>query len=373
MNNRNYPFIFRATAGLLFVILLILTLYFAADVLKILAFAVLFSYLLFPLTSWLEGKKVPRGVANVLAIILFLGVFVTAGFVLFKQGARMMADFPELKEHALNNMAQVETYLEDKLPFAPQNRDNWLGESLSGFLSSGEETLRTTFAATATTIGSFFLMPFFIFFMLHFREKLRDFVVSVVPPEKHDLTDEVLLKISKVTSRYMMGIVIVTVILCALTSLGLVIIGLKYAILLGIIAGLFNLIPYFGTYIGGTVPLIMALLTMNSPKYVLFVLLLIFILQFLENNVLTPNITGSQVRLNPLFTLISILFGAMIWGIAGMFMAIPFVGMFKIVCENVDQLQPVARLIGIEERKGWGGKVQTATGRWVARLRRKKK
>lgn len=372
MNNTRYPLIFRATAGILFVLLFAFILYFAADVLVVLAFAVLFSYLLFPLTSWLEGKKIPRGVANVVAIVLFISLFAFAGFMLYKQGGRLMADFPELKMHAIDNIGQMENYLEDKLPFVPQNQDNWLVDGVSNFLSSGEETLKNTFATTATTIGKAFLMPFFIFFMLFYRERLRDFILDIVPPEKHDLTDEVLIKISKVTSRYMVGIVIVTTILCALTSVGLLVIGLKYAVLLGIVAGLFNLIPYFGTYIGGAIPLVMALLTMSSPKYALFVLLLIFILQFLENNILTPNITGSQVRLNPLFTLISILFGAMLWGIAGMFMAVPFVGMFKIVCEHVVPLQPIARLIGTDERSGWGGKVQYATERFIDKIRRKK-
>src|SRR5690606_1448254 len=140
MNNRHYPLVFRATAGLLFVILLVLVLYHAADVLVILAFAILFSYLLYPLTSWLEGKKIPRGVANILAIILFIAVFVSAGFLLYKQGARLMGDFPELKEHALDNIGQMETFLEDKLPFVPQGEDEWLVGSVSDFLTSGEET-----------------------------------------------------------------------------------------------------------------------------------------------------------------------------------------------------------------------------------------
>lgn len=371
MNNRNYPFIFRATAGLLFIVLLVLVLYYGADVLALLGFAVLFSYLLFPLTSWMEGKKIPRGVANVVAIILFIAVFVSAGVILYKQGARLMADFPELKEHAMDNIGQMEGFLENNLPFAPKGEENWLIADITNFMSSGQETLKNTFAATATTIGKSFLLPFLIFFMLYYRERLRDFVLDMVPREKHDLTDEVLVKISKVTSRYMVGILIVTTILSALTAVGLLIIGLKYAILLGVLAGIFNLIPYFGTYIGGVIPLAMALLTMNSPKYAIFVLILIFVMQFLENNVLTPNITGSQVRLNPLFTLISILLGAMLWGIAGMFMAVPFMGMFKIVCENVDTLKPIARLIGTEERKGLGAKVQVATGRWIDKIRRK--
>lgn len=371
MNNPRYPLIFRATAVLLFVVLLVLVLYYGADVLALLGFAVLFSYLLYPLTNWMEGKKIPRGVANIIAIILFIAIFVSTAFILYKQGARLMGDFPELKEHALDNIGQMETFLEDKLPFAPQNQDDWLVTDVSEFMTSGEETFRNTFAATATTIGKSFLLPFLMFFLLYYRERLRDFVLDMVDEEHHDLAQDVMVKISKVTSRYMVGILIVTSILCTLTALGLLIIGLKYAVLLGVIAGIFNLIPYFGTYLGGSIPLVMALLTMDSPKYALFVLILIFVLQFLENNVLTPNITGSQVRLNPLFTLISILLGAMLWGIAGMFMAVPFMGMFKIICENVEVLKPLGRLIGTEERSGIGAKVQAATEKLVDKIKAK--
>lgn len=371
MNQKKFPPLIKATAALLFVVLAVVVLYFGADVLIVLGFAVLFSYLLYPLTSWMEGKKIPRGVASIIAIILFIGLFATAGFAIYKQGARMMDDFPELKEHAQDNIGQMERFLESALPFIPAGKNGWLVDQTTNLITSGQETFKNTFASTATTIGKAFLMPFFIFFMLHYREKIRDFILDMVPRDKHEITNEVLHKMSKVTSRYMGGILIVTLILSALTAGGLLIIGLKYAILLGVIAGLFNFIPYFGTYIGGSIPLVMALLTMNSPKYALFVLILIFILQFLENNVLTPNITGSQVRLNPLFTLISILAGALLWGIAGMFMAVPFMGMFKIICEHVDPLKPVARLIGTDERKGLGAKVQNASEKLVDKVKRK--
>lgn len=371
MNDKKFPPLIMATALLLFTVLTVIVLYFGADVLIVLGFAVLFSYLLYPLTSWMEGKKIPRGVASITAIILFMAVFASAGFAIYKQGSRMMDDFPELREHAQDNIHQMEDFIEGAIPFAPQGKDGWMVDQLTNFITSGQETFKKTFANTATTLGKAFLMPFFIFFMLHYREKIRDFVLDMVPENKHDITHNVLEKMSKVTSRYMGGILIVTLILSALTAGGLLIIGVKYAILLGVIAGLFNFIPYFGTYIGGSIPLVMALLTMNSPKYALFVLILIFVLQFLENNVLTPNITGSQVRLNPLFTLISILTGALLWGVAGMFMAVPFMGMFKIVCEHVDALKPVARLIGTDERRGLGAKVQHASEQLVDKVKKK--
>lgn len=373
MNQRSFPMLFKASAGLLFLVLLVLVLYYGADVLALLGFAILISYLLYPLTSRMEGKKIPRGVANITGIILFMGLFGLIFFLLYKQGSLLMNDFSEIKNQAKDNIAQMENFLETNLPFVPYQENGWLVNRVQGFLNAGQSTFKNAFATTASTIGKSFLLPFFTFYMLYYRERLRNFVLDLVTDDQKELTKDILGKISTVTTRYMIGVLTVTTILSVLTASGLLIIGLKYAVILGIIAGLFNLIPYFGTFIGGSVPLAMALLTMDSPKYALFVAILIIVLQFFENNVLTPNITGSRVRLNPLFTLISILLGALLWGIVGMFLAVPFMGMFKIVCENVDTLKPISRLIGTEERSGLGAKVERATGKLADKVKDKAK
>jgi predicted PurR-regulated permease PerM len=190
-----------------------------------------------------------------------------------------------------------------------------------------------------------------MFYMLNFREQFRRFVIKVSPKKKKDDTETIMKDISIVIQRYISGVFTVVLILCFLNSLGLYIIGLKYAIIFGVISALFNLIPYFGTWIGAFFPFVFALLTGDTPGLAFSVFLLFLIIQFTENNILTPNITGGYVRLNPLITILSIIVGGMVWGVAGMLIVIPFMATLKILFEQVDELKPYAYLIGNERSK----------------------
>src|SRR5690606_28565489 len=172
--------------------------------------------------------------------------------------------------------------------------------------------------------------------------------LKLIPREKHEKINNILKDVSHVTKRYMGGIFIVVLILCFLNSLGLLVIGVKYALLLGIASALCNFIPYFGTLIGGIFPLLFVLLMSNTPEKAFSVIILFLIIQFTENNILTPNIVGGYVRLNPFIIILSIIIGGMVWGLPGMFISVPFLGMFKIFCEQVTPLQPYAFLLGTQ-------------------------
>jgi predicted PurR-regulated permease PerM len=132
-----------------------------------------------------------------------------------------------------------------------------------------------------------------------------------------------------------------------LNSLGLIIIGVKYPILLGIISAFFNFIPYFGTLMGGAVPLLFVLLTTTDPMYyTLKVIILFAIIQFTENNILTPNIVGSNVNINPFFIITGLVFGGMVWGIPGMLLIVPFLAIARIIFSHLDQWKPLSFLLG---------------------------
>jgi predicted PurR-regulated permease PerM len=124
------------------------------------------------------------------------------------------------------------------------------------------------------------------------------------------------------------------------------IIGLKYAILLGILQALFSFIPYFGNIIGGAVILLLSLLTQDSPIYALRVLIFVFIVHFIENNILSPNIVGNNIRLNPFIIIIGLIAGAMIWGLPGMLVTIPFLAMLKIILKKIPHMDAYAYLFG---------------------------
>jgi predicted PurR-regulated permease PerM len=281
--------------------------------------------------------------------------FVAVIFVFFNfligQISMFVQDFPSLKIKALANMEYLRLFVEENFGVDPDNQHLWMKERVQGLFESGSTLLSDTINATAGTIFQLLLIPVFMFYMLRFREQFRSFVVRVSPKKRKGETEKIMRDISIVIQRYISGVFTVVLILCVLNSLGLYIIGLKYAVIFGIISALFNLIPYFGTWIGAFFPIVFALLTGDSPGLAFSVFLFYLIIQFTENNILTPNITGSYVRLNPLITILSIIVGGMVWGVAGMLIVIPFMATIKILFEQVEELRPYAYLIGNERAK----------------------
>jgi predicted PurR-regulated permease PerM len=138
------------------------------------------------------------------------------------------------------------------------------------------------------------------------------------------------------------------VILSVLNSAGFLILGLKHAILFGVLASVLNIIPYIGVLIGSTLPILMAFLTKDSMSYALGVAGICFFVQFLDNNFITPYVVGSSVSINPLTAIIVLVASALIWGIPGMVLCMPLTGMAKVLCDNIDSLKPYGFLLGEE-------------------------
>ena len=139
---------------------------------------------------------------------------------------------------------------------------------------------------------------------------------------------------------------IVVSILVVANSVGFLIIGLDYAILLGAIAAIMNFIPYYGTIIGYSFPFLYALFVMDTPSYAFLVAIQFTIVQFSENNILTPNIVGSHVNINPFMIILAITLGGVVWGVPGMFIAVPVITVLRVLGENIDELSPLGFLLG---------------------------
>lgn len=330
-------------------LLLILTVYVlvvARNFLYPIFIAILFAYLLYPVVKKLETWGVPRVLANLVSIILALALFITGIVMLYKQLSAFLVDFPSLEEQALSNIDSLQEVIDDKFGEGKPDNRQWLRERVESAFHLSGNALRSILVATTDTLTKFGLMPVYIFLALYYRNKFQKFLLQVLHPSRHAVTQKIIYQISHVTKRYMTGVVLVILILCIINSAGLLLIGIEYAILLGVIAAIFNFIPYFGTLIGGAIPLIYTLMVQGSPSKALAVLGFFLLVQFTENNILTPNITGSKVNINPLFTILSIIVGGMIWGIPGMFVAVPYLGMFKVYCDNNTSMSPYAYVLG---------------------------
>lgn len=344
--HRKIPHIFLALGYLAFFSLLIFVLIVLRNLLYPLALATLFAYLLYPLTSLLERARLPRIAANILAILISLAVLAAFLFLLYIQLSLLLGDFPDLMNQAHDNLDRLYTFVETKFGISAREQNTWLKQRLASLFATGSAFIKAAFAATTGTLAKLALLPVYIFFLLYYRNKFNSFLYQITPARHHPTLSHVILEISQVTKRYMSGMVVVVLILCVINSFGLWVVGVKYAVLLGVIAALINFIPYFGTLIGGAVPLTFSLLVMDSPTYALGVIILFAIVQFIENNILTPNIVGGNVDINPFFTILSIVVGGMMWGLPGMIISLPFMSIVRIVCANIPRLQPLAFLLG---------------------------
>ncbi len=345
MQNSN---IYKATTHLLFITLLFFGLIIARSFLIPLFLASIFAFLVFPLTNLLEKKGLNRIISSLIGIFLLLGVvFFFLGFV-FSKVHQIMAEGTDIVAQASYNLKQIEIFVYDISGVSIKNQNNWLNSLVHNLTESSNEFLKDFFKATAHTFFQIGMIPIFIFYFLQFREKIGEFLFDMSNIKHKKIAEKFISTVSFVTPRYIGGVFIVVCILAVLNSLGLWIIGLKYALFFGIISAMFNFIPYFGTWIGASFPILFALLTGDSPNQAFYVILLFIIVQFTENNILTPNITGSYVNINPLFTILGIMLGGAVWGIAGMFVVIPILAIIKIYCDLFPNLQPIGRLLGID-------------------------
>ena len=341
----------KLTIGLAFVILFFYSIIVARHLLMVITLAVLFSYLLYPLVVRLEMIRFPRFLANLTAILLLFSIFTGLIFLMYKQVETLLGDLPALKSKALQNIDQLEVYIESISGLEVHKQHQWLKENVNDLFESGSRFLSVTFTATTSTLAKMFLLPVFVYYMLFYRQKFFIFLLRTIPADKKSVAVVIMKRISQMVQRYIGGVFVVVLVLSVLNSLGLYIVGIKYPIVFGLISAFFNFIPYFGTWIGGSIPLLFTLLTGDSLQLAVGVLILFAIIQFTENNILTPNITGGYVDINPLITILSIIVGGMVWGIIGMVVVLPVVATIKIISEHSTSMKALAYLISNQQER----------------------
>lgn len=347
-SEKRYMLAQRMTYTLLAIILLIYGLIAIRNFLYPIAFGFLIAYLLYPIVNWLEKHKIPRIMANFITIITILSLITVLFAFAYKRVASMTGELPDLIDAGVSNLSGMIAMASEYFGFNPETTKEMVQNQVSGLLESGGENITNIFNATASTLVAIGLLPVYVFLFLFYRTKFAYFLLKVVDPSYKKTMITILREISTVASRYMGGVIIVVFILCILNSLGLWIVGIRFPIALGIISAVFNFIPYFGTLLGALAPLLFALLMENDPILAFRVVLLFIVIQFTENNILTPNIVGGNVKINPFFIITGLVAASIIWGIPGMLLIVPFLAIVRIVFAHIDSMKPYAFLLGQE-------------------------
>ncbi len=336
----------KTAVSLFIVSLFLLGIILARDVLIPLSISVLFSYLLLPVVWRIEQMGFHRIISVLMVIIMSLVVVIIIAFYFSVQVSKVQIDLQEIKEKVVEKSDSPKEKIERKFGVNMRTMDYYIDKAVSTLTGSLSEGSGNFVSSTATTVFQIFILPVLTFFLLFYRTKIAYFIFRLVG-RKHKLKAlNILREVSTVANRYLAGLLGVVLILSVLNTLGLTIIGVPHALVLGVGAALLNLIPYFGTLIGALIPIFYVLISMPHPlNTAIQVVIMFIIVQFLENNIITPNVVGGNVSLNALTIILGLLFGNLIWGIAGMLVVIPFIAIIKIIMRNIDSLKPFAYLL----------------------------
>jgi predicted PurR-regulated permease PerM len=219
------------------------------------------------------------------------------------------------------------------------NAGNQVGEPLTGFISQAidgfnrraADWLGTTTISLAQGCSAWagwaLLMPVFGFYFLKDHEHFIDQLNYLIPIRYHEDLHALYLSIDKAVGHFLRGQLLVSLAVAVMTSAGLLIIGVPNALLLGLICGLCNLIPYIGPFIGA-VPVALVSIMLGWKKMLISVLV-ILVVQQLDNMVISPKIIGDSIKINPAYIIIAIIAGSGLFGIMGLVLALPMLIIIK--------------------------------------------
>ncbi|CAN5166024.1 AI-2E family transporter [soil metagenome] len=339
----------RYTFVLAAIILTIYAMIQARPLLQPLLFAIFFSILLSPFCGWMERHRVPRLLSVSIALISGILVLAGVGVFFFTQLTAFVGDVDLFRERLENILEASQVFLNRWFGFEGLLNLEVMQVSIQDFFKENTEALTRGLVGAATMITTIVIIPVFMFFMLLFRDFLKEFILKAAGTTDKMDTDRVkfiINKVKKVVQGYITGIILVILILAVLNSILLLAIGVKHAIFFAVFAALLNVIPFVGPLFGSILPIIYALITMDSLLYPLLIMLGFYVIQLMESNIFTPIIVGSQVSINAFVALILLYLGAQLWGIAGMILIIPIGAILKVLFDEMESLQPYGFVMG---------------------------
>jgi predicted PurR-regulated permease PerM len=341
---KKYPFYLKTTVILFGLILLVYVLYNLREIMIPLAFAALFAILLNPVANFLQKKKFRKAPSIILSMLM--GVLFFAGLVYFlsMQLSHFGDELPHLKEKFESLTSNLQNYVQSEFGVAKAKQQQYISEAESGL----KPILGQTVGTLLGTLSVIFLLPVYTFLLLFYKKLLLNFLYEVFDEKNSTEVGYVLQQSKGAIQSYMVGLLIEALIVAILNSLALWIIGVKYALLLGVMGALLNMLPYIGGLIAIALPVLIATITKDGYQTQLLIVGAYLVIQFIDNNLLVPLVVSSKVQINALFSIVIVLLGGALWGIPGMFLSIPFIGVMKIVFDRVPELQPWGKLLGDE-------------------------
>jgi predicted PurR-regulated permease PerM len=365
-----YPGLLKAAAILAILVMAVVILVYAKPFLAPVAFGGILAMVLLPIARRLEAKGAPKAAATLGSMLVLIAFFALVGFFLGRQVADIAGNTSQIERQVAQKYQQAQQLIAQKTGMSPQQQQQMIRKQQESSAGKMEGMVSGFLAGFGALLTDMLLVLVYIFLFMYFRGRIKGFIVRLVPREEAPNAIATINGAQKVSCQYLGGLALMIACLWLLYGIGFTIAGVKNALFFAIICGLLEMIPFVGNLLGTALTVIMSLAQGGDMNLVISILVTYAIVQFLQTYILEPLVVGSEVNINPLFTILGLAAGELLWGVPGMMLAIPFMGMARIICERVAPLRPYAYLIG-EDKKEAGGfrkKVKEfgrKAGRWL--------
>lgn len=336
---------YRFNQYLFFFGLIVVVMYFGKAFLVPMVFAALLAMLMAPVCRRLDGWGFNRAMSSFTCVLILVLIIIGVAMIISTQISTFAENMSQIESKGKEILREAQSFIEEKIGVSPQEQEKIVKEQTQNPNKQGPGLAAQILTAITSTLTGLVLSLVITFLMIYNKEQFETFFIKVYQDEDTDKVRTIVDQITQVSQKYLTGRAMSVIIIAAMYSTGLLIVGVKNAILLAGIAALLTVIPYLGTVLGGLFPVVMALLTADV-RTALLAGVVMLVIQTIDNYFIEPNVVGGEVNLNALWSILSIIAGGMIWGVAGMIVFLPLFGIIKIVCDHVAPLKPIGYLLG---------------------------
>jgi len=340
------PFYAKATVYCVGIIAFVAILYIAQGIIVPVVFAVIIAILLNPVVNFLVKIKINRVLAILIALLLTFTIIVAFGTLIITQATRFSESWPILVDRFTDIINQTINWISGYFNIDKHSINEWIAKTKDEIINTSGAAIGQTLVTLGTWVMVLFLLPVYVFLILFYEPLILEFISRLFGKSNQGEVKLISTETKTVIQRYLTGLIIEAIIMSLLNTSALLALGIEYAILLGIIGALLNIIPYIGGLVAVAVPMMIALATKDTAWYAVYVLILYYIIQLIDNNYIVPYIVASKVKINALFSIIVVFAGNALWGIPGMFLSIPLLAIVKLICDHIESLKPWGFLLG---------------------------
>lgn len=301
--------------------------------------------MLLPIVVFFEKKLHSRIFSILVAYLVAVVPLLLLLFFFINQSRILFGELPSVRHRLKDTVANALHWFDRLFNLNPETSARWISDNLFSLVDIPLQFLQESVQSGTVIVANTVLIILITYFILLYRSAFKNFLLAQIDSQYRPNTERLFSQLQKLAKRYMIGQGLVIVILGLLIGSGLWLIGVPYPFFWGFLAGFLEIIPYVGTTIGAVLPFTYMLMLSDTLWQPMAVVVWYIIIQQLEGNLISPNVMGSSIKVNPLFIIMGLFLGGFFWGVSGMILTLPILAISKEVFKSFEVLAPIGYLM----------------------------